>query len=63
MNSEEVWNKYSSKLKIYIVSNVSDKYEAEDILQEVGVRIKKYEDKIKNIKNVEAWLFKVSKIL
>lgn len=63
MNSEEVWNKYSSKLKNYIMSNISDKYEAEDILQEVGVRIKKYEDKIKNIKNVEAWLFKVSKNL
>ena len=41
--------------------NVLDKYEAEDILQEVGFRVIKNENKILNIKNVEAWLYRVAR--
>lgn len=63
MNSEEIWNKYSLKLKHYIMKNVSNQFDAEDILQELGIRIKKNENKINNITNIEAWLFKITKNL
>ena len=39
MCPEELWNIYSSGLKAYIMRHVPDKYEAEDILSEVGIRI------------------------
>lgn len=60
MNSEELWNIYSPKLKTYIMRHVSDRYEVEDILQEVGARIQKNESKIKDINNVEAWLYRIT---
>jgi len=60
MCPEEIWTSYSSKLKAYIMKHVSDKYEAEDILQEVGIRIQKNASKIKDIANVEAWLYKIA---
>lgn len=41
MNSEEIWNIYSEKLKYFILKNISDQFEVEDILQDVCVRIQK----------------------
>ena len=41
--------------------NVSDKYEVEDILQELGFRFIKNENKILDIKSVEAWLYRVAR--
>lgn len=60
MCPEELWNAYSLELKAYIMKHVADKYEAEDILQEVGIRIQKNASKIKDINNVKAWLYKIT---
>jgi RNA polymerase sigma-70 factor (ECF subfamily) len=57
---EELWNTYSLELKGYIMRHVSDKYEAEDILQEVGIRIQQNTNKIKDIANVKAWLYRIT---
>lgn len=58
--SEELWNGYSIKLKSYINRKVSDKYEAEDIFQEVCYRMIKNESRISEIKNIEAWLHRIT---
>jgi len=60
MCPEEIWANYSSKLKNYIMKHVADRYEAEDILQEVGIRIQTNADKLKNVSNIEAWLYRVA---
>lgn len=60
MCPEEVWNTYSSELRAYIMRRVPDKYEAEDILQEVGIRIQKNACKIRDITNVQAWLYRIA---
>lgn len=60
MLSEEFWNRYSIKLKSYIHRKVSDKYEAEDIFQEVFYRMFKNENKISEVKNMEAWLYRIT---
>lgn len=60
MISEELWNIYNTKLKSYIIRKVSDKYEAEDIFQEVGFRVIKSESKILDVKNIEAWLYRIA---
>lgn len=60
MCPEEIWANYSSKLKNYIIKHVADRYEAEDILQEVGIRIQTNADKLKNVSNIEAWLYRVA---
>lgn len=60
MISEEIWDEYNVKLKSYIMRKVSDKYEAEDIFQEVGFRVFKGESKILEVKNIEAWLYSIA---
>ncbi|RNC29413.1 MAG: RNA polymerase sigma factor CarQ [Candidatus Dichloromethanomonas elyunquensis] len=60
MSPEELWIRYSPKLKTYILKQVSDHYEAEDILQEVGLRIQKSASRIQEITNVEAWLYRIA---
>jgi len=57
---EELWNRYNAKLKKYIMGKVSDKFEAEDLLQEVGLRVLKSEGKILEVENVEAWLYRIA---
>jgi len=42
------------------MKHVPNNYEAEDILQEVGIRLQKNAIKIKDITNVRAWLFRVA---
>lgn len=42
------------------MKHVSDKYQAEDILQEVGLRIQKNASKIKDINNINAWLYRIT---
>lgn len=42
------------------MKRVPDKFEAEDILQEVGIRIQKNANRIKDITNVEAWLYRIT---
>lgn len=60
MISEELWNIYNTKLKGYIMRKVSDKYEAEDIFQEVGFRLIKSESKILDVEKIEAWLYRIA---
>ena len=40
--------------------HISDKYEAEDILQEVGIRIQQNASKMKDITNVSAGLYRIT---
>lgn len=60
MCPEEIWTIYSPRLKTYIRKHIPDKYEADDILQEVGIRIQKNSSRIKDIANVEAWLYRIA---
>lgn len=60
MYPEELWNTYSAELKSYIMKHVSDKHEAQDILQEVGVRLYQNTIRIKEVTNIKAWLFRVA---
>ncbi|HSR03591.1 MAG TPA: sigma-70 family RNA polymerase sigma factor [Proteiniclasticum sp.] len=57
---EELWDIYNTKLKNYIMGKVSDKFEAEDLFQEVGIRVLKSEKNILEVDNVEAWLYRIA---
>ncbi len=58
---EELWDVYDTKIKRYIMRKISDKYEAEDILQEIGFRVIKSEGRNSDVKNVEVWLYCVAR--
>lgn len=60
MDFENLWAQYSTELKGYIIKRVRNIYVAEDILQELGVRVLKNEESIKDINNVKAWLYRIA---
>lgn len=60
-NLNEVIQEFYNYLKSYILKNVQDKALAEDIVQDVMVKLINTHRDAKEIKNIKAWLFKVSK--
>jgi len=61
LSVEMIWDMYHKKLMHYIAKKVSDPHEAEDILQEVSLRLIKNERKMNELDSIEAWLFRVTK--
>lgn len=56
-----VWNEFSSELYKYIIGKVKNKYDAEDILQDVFVKIYKNIDRINDQSKLKSWLYKITK--
>lgn len=60
LSVEMIWDMYHKKLKHYIAKKVSDPHEAEDILQEVSLRLVKNQRIVHELDSIEAWLFRVT---
>jgi RNA polymerase sigma-70 factor (ECF subfamily) len=58
---EELWNDYSSRLLAFIRGKVSDETEAEDILQEVFLRVHTGLCCREAIGNLESWIYRVTR--
>lgn len=60
-NINEVVQEFYNYLRSYILGKVKDKTLAEDIVQEVMIKLIESHQKNKEIKNIKAWLFQVSR--
>ena len=60
-NINEVIQEFYNYLKSYILGKVKDKNVAEDIVQEVMLKLIESHKKSQDIKNIKAWLFQVSR--
>lgn len=60
-NINEVIQEFYNYLKSYIFKKVKNKALAEDIVQEVMMKLVKSHQQNKDIKNIKAWLFQVSR--
>ncbi len=58
---KHIWNEFSSELYKYINSKVKSKYDTEDILQDVFVKIYKNIDKVDELSKVKSWIYKITK--
>lgn len=61
MTYNKIWQKHKSYLLNFINSKIDDKHIAEDILQEVSIKLFHNFTQKTVIKNHKAWLFKVTK--
>jgi len=61
--TEEIWIHLSSRLKTFILSKIPDKDVAEDILQEVFIRIHLKIDTLKDETRLKAWLYQITRNL
>ena len=59
MNTELIWNSFKEKLFHFIKSRVKDEVIAEDILQEVFLKIHLHLDQLKDEKKLTSWLFQI----
>ena len=59
--TDEIWNMYHSNLLAFIRKRVNDKDAAEDILQDVFVRIYSRIDTLENRSKLESWLYQITR--
>lgn len=57
---DAIWNKFSYELLRFIRSKVNDQHEAEDILQEVFIKIYKNIEYLEEESKLAAWLYKIT---
>jgi len=58
---ESVWNQFSDRLHSFIRSRVPDEATAEDILQEVFLRIHAKMGTLKDVGKLESWIYQVTR--
>ncbi len=60
LKTEAIWNKFHQRLLIYIQGRVSSRQDADDILQEVFLRIHKNLLRLKDDRKITGWIFRIA---
>jgi RNA polymerase sigma-70 factor (ECF subfamily) len=60
---EEIWLKFENRLRAFTLSRVPDRSAAEDILQELFIRIHANIDKVKDETKIQSWIYQVCRNL
>ncbi|MBK9193209.1 MAG: hypothetical protein IPM77_17855 [Crocinitomicaceae bacterium] len=61
MNTEIIWKNFANDLRKFILSRVKDADVAEDILQDVFVKIHLNLGKLKSESKLNSWLFQITR--
>lgn len=61
MRTDQIWNEFSENILRYITKVVKDEDTAKDIRQEVFIKIHLNVDKLSEVKNLNSWIFTVTK--
>lgn len=63
MNLEQLWDAYCCRLLSFLLSRVSDRTEAEDLLQEVFIRVHQHLCCLPMHEKMDAWIFQITRNL
>ena len=61
LNTDNLWKEFSGHVRNFIRQRVSDENDAEDVLQDIFMRIHKGIDSLKNEERVESWVFGIAR--
>lgn len=61
LNLETIWDRYSSRLLAFIRSRIADEAEAEDLLQEVFLRIHMNLCCLRDLSRLESWIYQITR--
>jgi len=61
--TDEIWLQFGDKLKGFILSKVHDKTTADDILQEVFIKIHSKIDQLKDDTKIQSWIYQITRNL
>lgn len=58
---ESIWEQMSARLKHFILKRVEDEAAADDLLQEVFLRVHQKMDQLKDSEKIEQWIFQIAR--
>ena len=58
ISTEQVWEAFHAPLEQFIRARVSDESTAQDILQDVFLKIHQRMETLKDVRKLESWLYK-----
>lgn len=61
LNTEVLWRQFNDQVRGFIRSKVSGDQEAEDVLQDIFMRIHKGIDDLRNEDRVQSWVFRIAR--
>ncbi len=59
--TEEIWIQFGEQLKYFILGKVKDSNSADDILQEVFLKVHAKKKKIKDDSKIKAWIYQITR--
>ena len=60
-NLEDIWKIFEDRLKSFVLSRISNEMAAEDILQEVFIKIHSNIDTLKDDSKIQSWIFQITR--
>lgn len=60
-NTETIWRAYSNQLKAYVLKRIPDASFADDIIQEVFIKIHENIDLLKDDTKISSWVFQITR--
>jgi RNA polymerase sigma-70 factor (ECF subfamily) len=61
MTTERVWEEFHAPLQQFIRRRISDEATAEDVLQEVFLRIHQRMDSLRDVRKLEGWIYQITR--
>jgi RNA polymerase sigma-70 factor, ECF subfamily len=61
MTTEHVWEEFHASLQQFIRRRISDEATAEDVLQDVFLRIHQHIDTLKDVRRLEGWIYQITR--
>lgn len=61
INTEHLWNRFSEHVRNFVRQKISDEKDAEDVLQDIFMRIHKGLPKLENRDRVQSWIFGIAR--
>ena len=61
MTTERVWEEFHAPLQQFIRRRISDEATAEDVLQDVFLRIHQHMDTLKDVRKLEGWIYQITR--
>lgn len=61
LDTRHLWNEFSSRLRSFVHSKISDREQAEDVLQDIFIRIHQGLDKLRSKDRLESWIFGITR--
>ena len=61
MTTERVWEEFHAPLQLFIRRRISDEDAAEDVLQDVFLKIHQHMETLKDVRELEGWIYQITR--